>query len=116
VLVLLIDDSDAIRLTVGALLEDLGHTVVEASSIAEGRRRLDEARFDVALVDLHLPDGLGTTLIAELRERQPEAARVLLSGSDVVEVLDGVDLVVTKGSAHDGLGALLERALAARRG
>jgi hypothetical protein len=55
-------------------------------------------------------------MLAELRERQPAAARVLLTGSDAARGYDGADLVVEKGSPHDDLGALIERAIAAHRG
>ena len=36
--VLLVDDSDSVRLTLGAILEDAGHVVVEASSLAAARQ------------------------------------------------------------------------------
>jgi CheY-like chemotaxis protein len=113
--ILLVDDSDGVRLTVTAFLEDLGHHVVCAGSLAEGRDRLGAASFDVALVDLHLPDGLGTALLAELRGRHPTVARVLLTGADAAGPIDGVDLVVEKGLDPEDLGAMVERAIAAHR-
>lgn len=112
--ILLVDDSDAVRLTFAALLEDRGHRVVEAGSLAEARGRLGEARFDAAVVDLHLPDGLGTSLISELRTSHPEIALVLLSGADAAEPAD-VDLVLEKGMDPGAISVRLEQAIAGHR-
>ena len=112
--ILLVDDSDAVRLTFAALLEDRGHRVVEAGSLAEARRRLDGTRYDAAVIDLHLPDGLGTTLVAEVRSRHPETALVLLSGAEA-DGLTGADLVLHKGMRPDAITARLEEAIAGHR-
>lgn len=112
--ILLVDDSDSVRLTFAALLEERGHRVVEAASLAEARGRLDEGRYDAAVVDLHLPDGLGTVLIDEVRHRHPETALVLLSGADATEPAD-VDLVLEKGMDPGAVSAQLEEAIAGRR-
>jgi DNA-binding NtrC family response regulator len=112
--ILLVDDSDAVRLTFAALLESDGHHVVEASTLAEARGQLAAATLDAAVVDLHLPDGLGTALFDEVRARHPRAAIVLLSGADAVEAPVGADLVLEKGQDPERLGALIEDAIAKR--
>jgi DNA-binding response OmpR family regulator len=112
--ILLVDDADAVRLTFAALLEDDGHRVVEAATLAEARARLD-APLDVAILDLHLPDGLGTVLVAELRARHPGAAIVVMSG-DGVEIADGgADVVVDKDRSPSEVMALAEPVLERRR-
>jgi DNA-binding NarL/FixJ family response regulator len=40
-------------------------------------------RFDVVILDLGLPDGSGWDLLPEVRERQPGARVVILSGMDI---------------------------------
>ena len=41
--------------------------------------------FDVALVDLKLPDGDGAALTEQLRREHPDAAIVMLTGNATVE-------------------------------
>jgi len=109
--ILLVDDSDVVRMTLAALLEDDGHTVIEAASLAEARAQLD-ASFDVAVIDLNLSDGLGNALFADIRTRHPTAAIVLLTGADTPP--PGADLVVEKGADPAQLGAQIEAAIARR--
>lgn len=111
--ILLVDDSIVIQLTLSALLEDHGHDLVVAGSLAEARA-LGNRGFDAALVDLNLPDGLGTQLLTELRARWPETVRILMTGDDRAVAPDA-DLVLGKGSDPGKIGALLDRMIDERR-
>jgi DNA-binding NtrC family response regulator len=114
--ILLVDDSDTIRMTLGALLEDNGHRVIEASTLAEARARLAEPSvFDAVVIDFHLGDELGSDLFSEIRAAHPRAALVLMSGSGAIVGVDGADVIVQKGRSPDELDALIERAIADRR-
>lgn len=93
---LLLDDSETNRLTFGALLEDGEFGVTECGTLAEARRHLDRTTFEVVFLDLHLPDGLGTDLIPEVRRRHPRTVIVLLSGTLVSEAPVGADIVARK--------------------
>jgi signal transduction histidine kinase len=77
--ILLVDDNAALVDNLAEVLGDVGYAVKRAGSCAEARR---EARtgFDVALVDLRLPDGDGTALARELKEPRPDAQVILLTG------------------------------------
>ena len=55
--ILLLEDEPTLRKRLAAHLRGLGAEVSEAARLGEARRLLREARFDFALVDLHLPDG-----------------------------------------------------------
>ena len=79
--ILLVEDNQAFRLTLGAVLEDAGHRVACAGSVSAARVLLDTHRFEAALVDLHLPDGSGSELVVELRQRDPAMLVALISGS-----------------------------------
>jgi DNA-binding NtrC family response regulator len=63
--VLLIEDDAALRRRLAAYLRSLGAEVTEAANLATGRGHLAAARFDFALMDLHLPDGEALTLLRE---------------------------------------------------
>jgi DNA-binding NarL/FixJ family response regulator len=55
--------------------------VAEAESLEEARRLAASVGCDVAVLDIGLPDGSGTELIAELRELCPDSASLILSAT-----------------------------------
>ncbi|MCU0756598.1 MAG: response regulator transcription factor [Xanthomonadales bacterium] len=60
-----------------------GITIRTATTLAEARARIAEAApLDLALVDLGLPDGDGTTLIARLRQQRPAVIPVVTTVFD----------------------------------
>jgi DNA-binding NtrC family response regulator len=63
--VLVLEDDGALRKRCAAYLRSQGADVTEVSSIGEARRLLRDARFDFALVDLHLPDGEAIELLRD---------------------------------------------------
>jgi DNA-binding NtrC family response regulator len=63
--VLLLEDEPGLRKRCAAYLRTLGAAVTEAGKIEEARRLLRDARFDFALIDLHLPDGEALELLRE---------------------------------------------------
>ena len=108
--VLLVDDNDSVRLTLSAIFEDAGHVVVEASSLASARRCLQDACFDLVLLDVHLTDGLGTSLIPEARAILPSATIAVLTGAPTP--VAGADVVFVKGDDPVRLLEQVERAVA----
>ncbi len=100
--VLLVEDHAAFR---GALAFLLGRepdleVVAQAGSLAEAREALD-GHFDVAVVDLGLPDGDGRELIGELRTASPGTLVLVLSATIEPEHLDelrtaGAGMVLAK--------------------
>jgi DNA-binding NarL/FixJ family response regulator len=81
--VLLVEDQADFRRLMVALLArqpDL-EVVAQAGSLTEARRHAAEVSFDVAVLDLGLPDGNGADLIADLRGSNPDAAVLILSAS-----------------------------------
>jgi DNA-binding NarL/FixJ family response regulator len=55
--------------------------VAQAGSLTEARRNASEVSFDVAVLDLGLPDGNGADLISDLRGSNPGVAVLIVSGS-----------------------------------
>jgi two-component system, OmpR family, response regulator len=94
--VLLVDDNDGFRVSMGAVLEDAGHSVAEAASLGAARVCLEHVAFDVAVLDFHLGDGVGPELVPEIRRRRPGTRVVLMSGS-ADSGGGGADLTIAKG-------------------
>src|SRR5438105_7304557 len=103
--ILLVDDDEANRITLSALLEDEGFDVREARSMAEARGVLSEGpSFAVVLTDQHLGDGLGSDLVPEIRSRLPDAKIVLMSGSiGDVPLHEASDACFAKGNDFEEL-------------
>ena len=81
--VMLVEDQADFRRLMSAWLArepDL-EVVAQAGSVVEARNQAAMVSFDVAVLDLGLPDGDGVDLIAELRGANPGAAVLVLSAS-----------------------------------
>jgi signal transduction histidine kinase len=76
---LVVDDNAPLVENLREILEEAGYATAGCVTCAEARAAA-AAGFDVALVDLRLPDGAGTTLAAELKAIAPDAEVVLLTG------------------------------------
>jgi signal transduction histidine kinase len=77
--ILLVDDNAALVDNLAEILGDAGLKVCGAGSCAAARA-LAPHGFDVALVDLRLPDGDGTQLARDLKQHAPDAQVILLTG------------------------------------
>jgi len=81
---LLVDDHELFRAGVKLLLAELDTELhfVEASDLAAALALARAERFDVVLLDLHLPDSNGVATLTRLHEASESAAIVALSGED----------------------------------
>ena len=80
-----------------------GHTpdLADTLSLAQTLWRASPNRFDLLLLDENLPDGLGSTLLREVRKTHSQVGVLMLTArsqvSDVVHLLDfGADDYMTK--------------------
>ena len=67
---LIVDDHAVVREGVAKALQNSGdeHLIVQAATSSEARARLSAAEFDIAIVDIHLPDNSGLELVPWIRE------------------------------------------------
>jgi DNA-binding NarL/FixJ family response regulator len=80
--VLLVEDDPPTRLRLHDVLSAAAFDVTSAATLAEARAVLDlpdRAGPDVLLTDLQLPDGHGTALIREVRQRCPATEIMVIS-------------------------------------
>ena len=85
-----------------------------ATSIAEALQRLSAERpFDLAVVDLILPDGDGTTVVREIKRRSPGTPVAVLSASQDLSkaMAAGADEVIPKRARLVEIVASLARLL-----
>jgi DNA-binding NtrC family response regulator len=81
----IVDDDEPLRQTLTTRFQRQGMQVVAAASMAEALDLAKSQSFDVALLDLHLPDGSGVELLAQLKVGQPEIEALMLTGHGSVE-------------------------------
>ena len=79
--VLVVDDSDAIRLLCRVNLELEGHRVFESATLAGARELLEAETIDVVLLDISVGADDGRVLLDELRETRPDIGVAMVTGS-----------------------------------
>ena len=82
---LLVDDDDDLRQDLTHLFRRQGHEVTAAASGEDALDKAAHARFDIALLDLHLPGISGIDVLAQLKERQPELEVLMLTAHSSIE-------------------------------
>jgi two-component system, NtrC family, response regulator AtoC len=82
--ILILEDDDLLRQVTAERLEREGYSVVAAANLAEARALLDQQTPDLAVLDIQLPDGLGTDLLEELT-RSGDTVCVMMSAHATVQ-------------------------------
>jgi PAS domain S-box-containing protein len=78
---LLVDDDDAVRMTLDAVLKHHGFEVKAASNVPEALELVSREQFDVLLADLNIGQpGDGFTVVSAMRRVQPDACTFILTG------------------------------------
>ncbi|HEY8766120.1 MAG TPA: response regulator [Dehalococcoidia bacterium] len=77
--VLLVEDEATLRGIITRNLAARGHTVTEAASAREALARLSEARPNLMLLDISLPDRSGWDVLREMRRQDKNVPVVITS-------------------------------------
>lgn len=120
VAVLVVDDEPYIREVCGRALERAGHAVALAHDGEGARRELTRSTFAAAILDINLPDTDGLQLLQEVRQHNPDAVVVLITGFASLETaMEAVRLgayeYVRKPFGAADLVHIVERGLESRR-
>ena len=78
--VLAVDDDDLVLMNTAAMLEDLGHTVIEASSGKQALGILHRTHVDLVVTDQAMPHMTGTQLAEAIRTEWPAVPILLATG------------------------------------
>ncbi|MBX7183957.1 MAG: sigma-54 dependent transcriptional regulator [Vicinamibacteria bacterium] len=78
--VLVVEDEEALGELVATDLREVGYDVRLAKSVGEAKALLAQAEFDVALLDLHLPDGTGEDILLRLSDDGALTEAIMLTG------------------------------------
>jgi len=82
--ILLLEDLPEIRTWLKALVMQVfpNAQIVECARVHDAQAQVSAQKFDLALIDLGLPDGSGVDVVSALRESQPEALSVIVTIHD----------------------------------
>jgi two-component system response regulator PilR (NtrC family) len=87
---LVVDDEALIRWSLSETLGDSGHLVSEAGDGESALRMLTVGaeRFDVVLLDYHLPDSHDLVLLSAIRQAAPDTAVIMMTAFSTPEMAD----------------------------
>ena len=93
--VLVVDDDESIRKTLSRTLEKEGYLV---EAVENGKQAIEASKkwfFNVALIDIRLPDMEGTELLDRLKKTEPRMVKMIITG---YPSLDNAIEAVNKGA------------------
>jgi DNA-binding NtrC family response regulator len=99
--ILVVDDDENIRKVVIAILEDEGYTVESVGTAKEAIEKSKRKFYNIALIDIRLPDMEGIELLTKIRETTPRMRKVIVTGyptlQNAVEAVNkGADAYIVK--------------------
>ena len=113
--IFLVEDDPEIAKNLCRLLQAEGYAVLSASSLREASALLSRQIFDLALVDVALPDGSGFAVCTEIRQQREAPVLFLTASGDEASVVTGLkmgaDDYITKPFRPRELLARIEAAL-----
>jgi DNA-binding NtrC family response regulator len=83
--ILIIDDDEDVRKTLSSILETEGYQVETVKNGKEAIKNCEKFHFDVALIDIELPDIKGTELLERLKKLRPKMIRIIITGHPSLE-------------------------------
>ena len=78
--ILVVDDDETIVESFKKLLKTNGYFVETALSGSEALEKTEKEFYDLALLDIKLPDMKGTELLAEIHEERPRMMKIMVTG------------------------------------
>ncbi len=114
--ILIVEDDENIRETIKNILEQSGYDTDVAKTGQEAERKTKTKFYNLALLDIKLPDMEGTKLLAKVHDTTPKMVKIMVTGypslENAMEALNqGADAYVTKPVKPAKLLALIEEKL-----
>ena len=78
--ILVVDDDENVITPIEAILKSEGYAVDVARSGSEAIKKSENAAYNLALIDIRLPDMDGTELLTRMKDRIPKVRKIILTG------------------------------------
>ena len=117
--ILVVDDDKSILRTFARILQKSGYEIETAETGKEAIEKAETQHYDLALVDIRLPDMDGTDLLSKLKKPLQNTIKIMITGFPSLETgikaLDeGADAYLVKPVKPQDLLTLLEEKLKSR--
>ena len=117
--ILVVDDDKSILRTFTRILQKSGYEIEVAETGKEAMEKTEGRHYDLALVDIRLPDMDGTDLLAKLKKQLQHTVKIMITGFPSLETgvkaLDeGADAYLVKPVKPQELLMLLDEKLKGR--
>jgi DNA-binding NtrC family response regulator len=83
--ILVVDDDVGLRNMLRSVLETQGYLVEDVENGKGAVKACERSHFDVALIDVVLPDIKGTELLDKLKKIRPKMIRIIITGYPTLE-------------------------------
>jgi len=112
--ILIVDDEDILRISIGDDLRERGYEVSLSKSPTLALNLLEKENFEIALIDYKMPEMNGIELLKRIKKLQPECSVVIMTGfgtiQTAVEAMKiGAQDFITKPFSNDELILLFTR-------
>jgi DNA-binding NtrC family response regulator len=99
--VLIVDDDENIRKVLQAILEEEGYIVEAVGTAKKGIEKSEQSFYNLALIDVRLPDMEGIELLAKMHDTKPKMRKIIVTGyptlqNAVAAVNKGADAYIMK--------------------
>ena len=99
--ILIVDDDENIRKVLVAILEDKGYGTEAVGTAREAIKKSDKKFYNLALIDIRLPDMEGIDLLRKIKDTTPRMRKIIITGYPTLQnamdaVNRGADAYVTK--------------------
>jgi DNA-binding NtrC family response regulator len=99
--ILVVDDDESIRKVLATILEDNGYAVDTAKNGEEAIKKSRLKFYNVALIDIRLPDIEGIELLTKMRNTTPKIRKIIITGypalQNAIDALNkGADAYIVK--------------------
>jgi DNA-binding response OmpR family regulator len=114
--ILVVDDDKSILRTFTRILQNNGYEIDAAETGKEAIEKVEKRHFDLALVDVRLPDMDGTDFLAKMKKPLQNTVKIMITGFPSIETgvkaLDeGADAYLVKPVKPEELLLLIEEKL-----
>jgi DNA-binding NtrC family response regulator len=89
--ILVVDDDENIRKVLMAILEDKGYNIEAVGTAREAIKRTEKRFYNLALIDIRLPDMEGIDLLTKIRDTTPRMRKIIITGYPTLQ--NAVDAV-----------------------
>jgi DNA-binding NtrC family response regulator len=99
--ILIVDDDENIRKVLETILSDEGYTIESADTAKKAIEKTEKTFYNLALIDVRLPDMEGIELLTKLHDTKPKMRKIIITGYPTLQnavgaVNKGADAYIMK--------------------